>query len=188
MPKDLAKQLVRHMNAAHVAGNVGMGGPYSKRRFFSHYNREWGLLTPQEMQQISRYDMDSGSDVMKELVTWSQHDVAVAKKAGYIDSIEATELHDRILQFRASMDGMYDYCDQPPHFFYIHFLVLLSAFYLPIFAIDNAISAGWGKNSEPSVALLNGVIVFLQCVFVIGLRLLGQKMVDPYGDDIEGKY
>ena len=41
-----------------------------------------------------------------------------------------------------AMDGMYDYTDQPPHFFYIHFLVLLSALYLPLFAIDTAYAAG----------------------------------------------
>ena len=97
-------------------------------------------------------------------------------------------MHSRLLEFRATMDAMYDYCDQPPHFFYIHFLVLLSAFYLPIFAVDNAFSAGWGADSDIFVEILNGVIVLCQCVFVVGLRLLGQKMVNPYGDDMEGKY
>lgn len=29
------------------------------------------------------------------------------------------------------------------------------------------------------------MIVFLQVVFVIGLRLLGKVMMDPYGDDVE---
>lgn len=33
--------------------------------------------------------------------------------------------------------------------------------------------------------ILNGVIVFLQCIFVVGLRSLGTKMIDPYGDDLE---
>ena len=46
-----------------------------------------------------------------------------------------------------AMDGMYDYTDQPPHFFYIHFLVLLSALYLPLFAIDTAYAAGWGEET-----------------------------------------
>jgi hypothetical protein len=38
-PLDLAKQIIRHMNAAHIAGYVGLGGPYSKRHFFDHYNK-----------------------------------------------------------------------------------------------------------------------------------------------------
>ena len=184
-PQELAEQLIRHMNAAHIAGYVGLGGPYSKRFFFDHYNREHNLMNPEEMESISHFDMDSGSDVVKELVTWCNRDVGIAKRAGFIGAYEAKELHDRILQFRASMDGMYDYCAQPPHFFYIHFLCLLSAFYLPLFAIDNAYSAGWGDATEWGIEVLNGVIVLMQCVFVIGLRLLGQKMVDPYGDDNE---
>lgn len=83
------------------------------------------------------------------------------------------------------MDGMYDYSDQPPHFFYIHFLVLLSALYLPLFAIDVAYASGWAEDTFIGLDILNGVIVFLQCIFVVGLRALGTKMVDPYGDDYE---
>lgn len=184
-PKDLTDQIIRHMNAAQIAGYVGLGGPYSKRHFFDHYNKEWNLMTAAEMDQIAHLDMDSGSDVVKELCTWCQRDVRIARKAGYIDSVEANQLHSCILAFRAAMDGMYDYRDQPPHFFYIHFLCLLTVFYLPIFAIDSAFSAGWGDDTAWGIDFLNGVIVLLQCVFVVGLRLLGQKMVDPYGDDVE---
>ena len=185
LPSKLADQIIRHMNAAHIAGYAGLDGPYGRRHFFDTYNKKWNLLTEDEMIQLAHFDMEDGSDVLKELVAWCQRDVGVAKKAGYIDSIEAVELHTRIVAFRAAMDGIYDYCDQPPHFFYIHFLCLLSAFYLPIFAIDNAYKAGWGDDSVWAAELLNGVIVLLQCIFVIGLRLLGQKMVDPYGDDLE---
>jgi hypothetical protein len=66
---------------------------------------------------------------------------------------------------------------QPIHFFYIHFLSLLTAIYLPIFAISNAYSAGTGDEVHWSTDLLCGIIVMLQSIFVIGLRLLGQKMV-----------
>lgn len=189
-PKDLAEQIVRHVNAAHIAGYVGLDGPsYNKRNFFDHYNYKHKLITPEEMKQLAHHTKKdpewSGPGVMKELVIWCNRDVGVAKKKGYIDSIEAKDMHDRILQFRAAMDGIYNYCEQPPHFFYIHFLCLLSTFYLPIFAIDNALSAGWGDNTDWLVEILNGCIVFVQCIFVIGLRLLGQKMVNPYGDDNE---
>ena len=179
LPPDLAQQLIRHMNAAHVAGYVGLGGPYSKRHFFDHYNKQHNLMTPQEMEQISHFDMDNGSDVLKELITWCQRDVGYAKKMGHIDSHESTEFHTRIVAFRASMDGIYDFCDQPPHFFYIHFLCFLSAFYLPLFAIDSAYIAGFGENSDWGFQVYKALVVLLQCIFVTGLRLLGQKMVDP---------
>merc|ERR1712157_107265 len=65
----------------------------------------------------------------------------------------------------------------------VHFLMLLPIFYLPIFALDNAFSAG--KDAPIGIDVLNGFIVLMQCVFVVGLRVLGQRMVDPYGDDSE---
>ena len=83
--------------------------------------------------------------------------------------------------------------DQPIHFFYIHFLSLLTVFYLPIFAIATAYKVDShddedgkdGMSMNWTAELLSGLIVFLQAIFVIGLRLLGQVMVDPYGDDYE---
>jgi predicted membrane chloride channel (bestrophin family) len=190
LPPFVADRLVRHFNAAHIAGYVGLNGigqgsPYSKTHFFDVYNEEHKLLTTQEMKMLEHHDMDTSGLCMKELVTWCQEDVAMARKAGHLDSYQEKFMHDRILAFRASMDGMYDYTDQPPHFFYIHFLVLLSALYLPLFAIDTAYAAGWGDEAYLGLDLLNGVIVFLQCIFVIGLRALGTKMIDPYGDDLE---
>ena len=41
------------------------------------------------------------------------------------------------------------------------------------------------KHTDIGLDALNGVIVFLQCIFVVGLRSLGTKMIDPYGDDLE---
>mmetsp|Transcript_14317 Transcript_14317/g.20847 ORF Transcript_14317/g.20847 Transcript_14317/m.20847 type:complete len:378 (-) Transcript_14317:38-1171(-) len=185
LPSDIAKRIIRHMNAAHVVGYVGLGGPYTKTHFFDHINAEHHLLTQKELEQIAPFDMQSGSAAFKHLTTLCQRDVTSALKAGYIDSHESTFLHERILEFRAAMDGIYDYTDQPVHFFYIHFLCLLSALYLPLFAIDNAYAAGWGAGADWHIELLYGIIVMLQCIFVVGLRLLGQKMIDPFGDDLE---
>ena len=184
-PSGAAKRMIRYMNAAHVSGYVGLGGPYTKRHFFEYFNKKYHLLNALEVQRVESLNMNAGSATFKELVTWCQRDVGLAKTAGIIDSYEAAELHTRILNIRAAMDGIYDYCDQPTHFFYIHFLCLLSVLYLPLFALDNAYSAGWGEDSDWSIELLHGMIVFIQAVFVVGLRLLGQKMVDPFGDDLE---
>ena len=112
------------------------------------YNEKHSLLTPKEMTMIEHHDMNNSGLCMKELVTWCQEDVSGAKKAGHIDSYQEKYFQDKILAFRASMDGMYDYTDQPPHFFYVHFLVLLSALYLPLFAIDTAYGAGWGDETS----------------------------------------
>ena len=152
LPKDVGDKLVRHFNAAQISGYVGLnaigqGSPYSKAHFFDVYNAQYQLLTAEEMDVLSHHDMDNSGLFMKELCTWCQEDVVDARKAGHIDTHEERIMHERILAFRAAMDGMYDYTDQPPHFFYIHFLVLLSALYLPLFAIDTAYAAGWGEET-----------------------------------------
>ena len=190
LPEDVGEKLLKHMNAAQIAGYVGLnaigqGSPYSKLDFFDVYNQKYSLLTPKEMVLIEHHDMDNSNMCFKELVTWCQQDVSKARKDGHIDSFQEKAMHDKILALRASMDGMYDYTDQPPHFFYIHFLVLLSALYLPLFAIDTAYSTGWGNEVSIPMDVLNGLIVLLQCIFVVGLRSLGNKMIDPYGDDLE---
>jgi len=190
LPSEIGTRLVRHFNAAHLAGYVGLnaighGSPYSKTHFFDVYNEKHKLLSPAEMELLDHHDMDNSGLCMKELCTWCQEDVVEARKGGFLDTYQEKFMHESILLFRAAMDGMYDYTDQPPHFFYIHFLVLLSALYLPLFAIDTANAAGWGEDVYIGLDILNGVIVFLQCIFVVGLRSLGTKMIDPYGDDLE---
>jgi len=190
LPPEMGDKLVKHFNAAQIAGYVGLnaigqGSPYSKTFFFDVYNDQHNLLTPAELKTLSHHDWDNSGLCMKELCTWCQMDAVEARKAGHLDTYQEKYVHDRILQFRAAMDGMYDYTDQPPHFFYIHFLVLLSVLYLPLFAIDTAYAAGWGEETYIGLDALNGVIVFLQCIFVVGLRSLATKMIDPYGDDLE---
>eukprot|EP00585_Thalassiosira_rotula_P012344 CAMPEP_0196131568 /NCGR_PEP_ID=MMETSP0910-20130528/1519_1 /TAXON_ID=49265 /ORGANISM="Thalassiosira rotula, Strain GSO102" /LENGTH=417 /DNA_ID=CAMNT_0041391047 /DNA_START=96 /DNA_END=1349 /DNA_ORIENTATION=+ len=190
LPSEVGEKIVRYLNAAQIAGYVGLNGigqgsPYSKAFFFDVYNAEHDLLSPREMAMIERHDMDHSGSCMKELCTWCQIEVAQARKAGYVGTFEAQRMQDRILEFRAAMDGMYDYTDQPPHFFYIHFLDLLSALYLPLFAVNTACASGWGQECFVGLDVLNGTIVLLQCIFVAGLRALGTKMIDPYGDDPE---
>jgi len=190
LPSEVGEKIVRYLNAAQIAGYVGLNGigqgsPYSKAFFFDVYNAEHDLLSPREMAMIERHDMDHSGSCMKELCTWCQIEVAQARKAGYVGTFEAQRMQDRILEFRAAMDGMYDYTDQPPHFFYIHFLDLLAALYLPLFAINTACASGWGQECFTGLDAVNGLIVLLQCIFVVGLRALGTKMINPYGDDPE---
>ena len=40
-----------------------------------------------------------------------------------------------------------------------------------------------GKNTL-MLEIVSGLVVFLQALFVIGLRILGQQLSDPYGGDL----
>lgn len=186
LPPAQALRLVRYMNAAHAAGYVGLSVTYTQASFFDELNRSLGLLTPSEKAYIDQCDMDHRGDCFREITNWAMVHVRTAEKTdGVIEPRYSSLLYGRIMDFRTAMDNLYDYCDQPIHFFYIHFLCLLTSVYVPIFAISTAYSAGTGDQTHWSADVLYGLIVFMQAIFVIGLRLLGQKMMDPFGDDVE---
>jgi len=184
-PRPHAKRLVRYMNAAHVAGYVGLSRTYSKSEFFDKLNDKYQFLTKNELDRIDDLDMDHSPAAYQELMTWCMDEIENANRQNWIDPREKSALKDKVTQFRTSIDGLFDAADQPVHFFYIHFLCLLSAVYLPLFAADNAFDAGTGEEVFWMWDLLSGVVVLVQAIFVIGLRLLGQKMSDPFGDDLE---
>lgn len=129
--------------------------------------------------------MDAGGSCYRELVAWCQLEVSDAAAEGLIDARTAVMYRDKLLDFQGALSGLYNFADQPILFFYIHFISLLSTFYLPLFSIAYAFDAGTGSNVYWTSDLVNGLIVFLQSLFVVGLRLLGQKMSDPFGSDVE---
>jgi len=173
-----ASRLVRYMNAGHVVGYAGLDGPYTRENFFEHLNQDYKLLTKEEIDVLDRREWSH-----LEVFSWCFHDLKKSKAKGMIDSKESREINRQLLTMQAAMIDIFDYVEQPPHFFYIHFLCLLSALYLPLFALENALSVG--SDDHWSVEVTTAIIVVLQSAFVIGLRLVGQKMVDPFGDDLE---
>lgn len=184
-PKERAQRIVRYINAAHAAGYVGLNETYSRRHFFSNINASFALLSADEMARLSEMDMDHGPDACHELVEWCMNDVQLAYDNKLIEVKDYIGLREKMLALRGSMNTLYEYNDQPIHFFYIHFLCLLSALYLPLFAVSNAYKAGAGDEVHLWADILSGLIVLVQSIFVIGLRMLGRKLVDPYGDDLE---
>lgn len=186
-PKANANRIVRYMNAAHVAGYVGLASDtYSTRCFFQELNKIHKFLTPKEMERVAEIGMENGGQCFNELLMWAIRDVQKLQEAKVIDARMSGEIRGSIQGFRSSMTALYNDKDQPIHFFYIHFLSLLTAFYLPLFAAATAYGVGGSDDGiHWSPEVLSFSIVFLQAVFVIGLRLLGQVMVDPYGDDLE---
>jgi predicted membrane chloride channel (bestrophin family) len=196
LPEAQGKRIVRYMNAAHGAAYVGLNGTYTKSNFFQKQNTQYAWLTTTgsnaEMEHIQAFDMDRclGPAACHELTEWCLHDVDTACKNNLCKEKDAGALRDKLTQFRCSVDVIYDYCDQPIHFFHIHFLCLLSALYLPLFAVTQAAKAGSLSLSNNGDGhwmsdLVSGLIVFLQAIFVIGLKMLGRKMIDPYGSDLE---
>ncbi|KAI2509424.1 hypothetical protein MHU86_4925 [Fragilaria crotonensis] len=56
--------------------------------------------------------------------------------------------------------------------------------YLPLFAAWAAFEVGTGTDAHWSAEAVAGLVVVLQAMYLSGLRILGQKMSDSYGDDL----
>lgn len=184
LPKHTAFRIVRYMNAAHAAGYVGLSSTYSYTNFFVKVNKDFGLLTKVELERMNAIDLDKGGSCNRELIVWCLREVHTCHAQGIIDHELAREFRDHILRLRAALGTIYDAADLPIPFFYVHFISLLTALYLPLFAISAAYKVGVGTEVFWLGDFLVLLVVVLQAIFVNGLRLLGQKMSDPFGDDL----
>ncbi len=184
LPRNVATRLIRYMNAANVAGYTGLSETYPADSFFSQMNKNLGLLTDDELARMKDIDLDKGGSCQREMIAWCMKEIATLQKEGIVDNELAAQLRDQILQLRAAFGALFNAADLPIPFFYVHFICLLSAFYLPLFAISAAYAAGSGSDVYWTSDVVAGLVVVLQAIFVIGLRILGQKMSDPYGDDL----
>jgi predicted membrane chloride channel (bestrophin family) len=184
MPHERALRLIRYLNAAHAAAYVGLSPIYPACSYFNHVDKNFQLLTKEERARMDRIDLDAGGAAHRELVVWATMEVQKALDAGMLDNELAAMLRGECLKFRIAAAQLYDAADLPIPFFYVHFISLLTALYLPLFALTQGINAGSGDEAEWAVDVVVGLVVVLQSIFVIGLRILGQKLSDPFGDDL----
>jgi len=183
LPKEVAMRLVRYMNAAHAAGYVGLSKTYPSTTFFDEINRELRLLTDEEYDRMKECDLDKGGACNRELIAWCMMEVHRMHRQGVLDHQLANEFRTQILGLRAAVGKMFNAADLPTPYFYTHFICFLTVVYLPLFAISAAYKAGTGNDVYWAADVVGGLIVFLQTIFVRGLRVLGRKMSDPWGDD-----
>lgn len=185
-----ARRLVRYLNAAHAAGYVGLSDTYPSGSFFAHVNSTCGLLTRREMTRMNVINMDKGGCAHRELIVWCLKEINDAKLRARndpnspFDSELINMLREKVLAVQAAMGQIYSAQDLPIPFYYVHFIVILTAMYLPLFAIAAGLKAGTGAHVHWTADVVAGLVVMLQALFINGLRVLGQKMSDPYGDDL----
>jgi predicted membrane chloride channel (bestrophin family) len=184
LPKAVATRLIRYMNAAHVAGYTGLSKTYPANSFFAHLNKSLGLLTEEELARMKEIDLDVGGSCQRELIAWCIQEIQTCHHYKTIDNDLAAQLRGTVLQLQAAFGQLTNAADLPIPFFYMHFVCLLSALYLPLFAISTGVSAGTGTDTYWTADVVAGLVVLFQAIFVIGLRIISQKMGDPYGDDL----
>lgn len=158
LPKERALRIVRYLNASHVTAYCGLSDAYSKANLFDEMLSQTKFLTPAQEARIKACNMDAGGSCYRELVCWAQLEVTDAAKAGLIDARTAVMYRDKLLDFQAALSGLYNFADQPISFFYVHFISLLSAIYLPLFSVSTAFEAGTGATVYWTADLVNGLM------------------------------
>lgn len=101
--------------SAHCAGYIGLSDTYTKQNLFDALNPTYKMLTKQELTRIEALDMNDGSEAFRELTTWVLKEIMKAQNDGLIEGRFAGEMRDKVLSFRAAMESVYDYHDQPIH-------------------------------------------------------------------------
>jgi predicted membrane chloride channel (bestrophin family) len=169
----------------HVAGYIGVSDTYQFDNFFVPINQAHRLLTQREIERMKTIDMDDAyGSAYQELIVWALSEVEKAHHSEIIgDHPLGFHLRTTVLSLRDKLATLYNYQDQPVPFFYVHFVCLVSAFYLPLFAVKTAITTGIGSTVHPVTELVSGLMVLLQVVYVIGLRRLANNLANPYGSD-----
>lgn len=56
-----------------------------------------------------------------ELLTWCMSEINQLQKLELVDQQAALQLRELVCQLRGHIAGLYDYDDQPIHFYYVHF-------------------------------------------------------------------
>jgi len=188
LPMERGRRINRFMNAAHVAMYTGLSSTYEKENFFDPLEARFALLTDEELDRVANeIDVDnSGAKASFEIITWIMCDIRDAQINSFIDTNEAMQMRQLLLKFRSTIAKVFVTTTLPIPFFYVHFLSMLTAVYLPLFAVVVAYeTGGQSENSNVWVGeVVSGLVVFLQALFVIGLRILGQQLSDPYGGDL----
>lgn len=188
LPMERARRINRFMNAAHVAMYTGLSSTYEKENFFDPLEARFALLTDEELYRVvEEIDVDnSGPKAAFEIISWIMCDIRDAQINSFIDTNEAMQLREQLLEFRSTIAKIFVTTTLPIPFFYVHFLSLLTAIFLPLFAVVIAYDTGPVQSEYNTLMLeiVSGLVVFLQALFVIGLRILGQQLSDPYGGDL----
>ena len=110
---------------------------------------------------------------------------AEARRERCLDDLTAQDLRSNVLRLRGSMGTLYDFADQPVNFAFVQFVIILTTVFLPVHAFQASLLAGVGESAYWLAEIFYGLSVVVQGIYLVGLRILADRLSDPYGDDVE---
>jgi hypothetical protein len=180
LPREHAQRLVRYANAAHLLAYLGLSDVYNGDNVLTQYNTKHNILSASEVERLHVLSVDGGGAAYKEVIAWLMIEVTNSvDKHCTPNYMLGMEFRKQIMRLRGALGTLYDYADFPVPFFYVHFVYCITGTYLTLFSYSMALECA-GEN-----ILVGYVLVIVNTAFVVGLRHIGRKFADPYGNDIE---
>ena len=180
-------RLVRWFNACHILAYVGLSDVYGVDNFFLPLCRLYGILSPKELERIASLRTEVGSVAYREILSWITDETYKLSRRKVVDSDFAGVMWKEVTVVRENLSTFFENEDQPIPFIYIHLLYMMALVYLPLFAYSVAVSVAESTHGQQhsGVELIGVTIIFLNNLFVLGMRDLGHILQDPFGDDLQ---
>lgn len=184
---EMGWRLLRYVNAAHVLGYVGLHGGkvYGRENFLEALIAKHHLLTDEEVERIEDIDVTLGGAAYREVLTWATEEIKEYLTL-HKPVLPATDNYRIMITvvsaIRAAINALYEYADQPIPFIYMHLINLTVYLYLPLFAYCVATAIPQESGSDE---LLCALILVTTVVIIVGIRLVGDAILDPFGPEVE---
>lgn len=199
LPPVEAWRLIRYVNAVHILGYIGLGTAYTDENFFVELNKKHGFLTDVEVARLRKIDMDVGGSAHQEVLVWATellyqffHQPKTTSSANIASPIPAMNtmvdtntlrgMIGSLLTIRSHFATLYYFGEQSIPLSYLHLTVIMNFIYLILISYTIAVFIPADGSIFPH--LLGALMVVANIIFVIGIRELGNHMIDPYGNDL----
>ena len=170
--------LWRYLNAAQILGYMSFSRIHNEDNFFKPLNDKHNFLTDMEFDILKNaYDLRSSGSAYREVIEWATEEIEEEVENNRLSEYRAYKLQDQILQLRAKLAGLVDFKQLPVPFIYVHYIHIMTALYLPLFAF--LIAFGFGQDNR--IEFIGFFVVILNSTFVLGIRDICNKLQDPFG-------
>lgn len=185
LPRPRALRLVRWLNACHLLAYVGLSTVYQYDNFFLPLCEAYKLLTPVELERVRSVGADAaGGIAYREILAWVSAETSTLSKEKLMPDKISDSMWKETIKVRENLAFIFDNDDQPIPFVYVHLIYLITLFFLPIVGYAVAINVA-PEQQKSYVEVVGIIIIFLTCLFVLGLRDLGHILQNPFGDDLQ---
>lgn len=203
LPQAEVLRIIRYLNSAHIAGYVALSKTYTAENLFHPMVERYQLLNEREIARLKVIGLESGSSVLRELMTWildiiyrvydDQYQTFNDGSKGFaewkflshprrMENVTLQMLTNGVVEFNANFTDLFTFREQTFPFSYMHLLVLINACYLLLITYTISIYIPVGKTLFPD--LLGAFVIFCNLIFTTGMREIGGHMIDPYGSDV----